>query len=57
MKRFGDAKQRLLSVLDRPQRAALVKAMLTDVLVGATEAREVERVIVVTRRGAPSGSR
>ncbi len=51
VKRFGDAKQRLLSVLDRPQRAALVKAMLTDVLVGATEAREVERVIVVTSEG------
>ena len=32
VKRFGDAKQRLLDALDRPQRAALVKAMLTDVL-------------------------
>ena len=51
VKRFGDAKQRLLTALDRPQRAALVKAMLTDVLVSATEAREVERVIVVTSEG------
>jgi 2-phospho-L-lactate/phosphoenolpyruvate guanylyltransferase len=51
VKRFGDAKQRLLTVLDRPQRAALVKAMLSDVLVAATEAREVERVIVVTSEG------
>lgn len=48
VKRFGDAKQRLLDALDRPQRAALVKAMLTDVL-GATERSElVDRVIVVT---------
>ena len=28
VKRFGAAKQRLLDALDRPQRAALVKAML-----------------------------
>ena len=51
VKRFGDAKQRLLTALDRPQRAALVKAMLTDVLVGATDARNAERVIVVTSEG------
>lgn len=51
VKRFGDAKQRLLTALDRPQRAALVKAMLTDVLVAATEAGSVERVIVVTSEG------
>ena len=51
VKRFGDAKQRLLAGLDRPQRATLVKAMLTDVLVGATDARDVERVIVVTSEG------
>jgi 2-phospho-L-lactate guanylyltransferase len=51
VKRFGDAKQRLLTTLDRPQRAALVKAMLTDVLVAVTDSREVERVIVVTAEG------
>jgi 2-phospho-L-lactate guanylyltransferase len=51
VKRFGAAKQRLLTALDRRQRAALVKAMLTDVLAGATEAAEVERVIVVTSEG------
>jgi 2-phospho-L-lactate guanylyltransferase len=51
VKRFGDAKQRLLDTLDRPQRAALVKAMLADVLVGATGAGGVERVIVVTSEG------
>ena len=32
VKRFGAAKQRLLDRLDRPQRAAIVKAMLADVL-------------------------
>jgi 2-phospho-L-lactate/phosphoenolpyruvate guanylyltransferase len=51
VKRFGQAKQRLLDALDRPQRAALVKAMLTDVLVAVTATDEVERVIVVTAEG------
>src|SRR3954452_11858301 len=51
VKRFGDAKQRLLEALDRPQRAALVKAMLVDVLDAATSADRVERVIVVTGEG------
>jgi 2-phospho-L-lactate guanylyltransferase len=51
VKRFGDAKQRLLATLDRPQRAALVKAMLTDVLRATTAAQSVERVIVVTAEG------
>jgi 2-phospho-L-lactate guanylyltransferase len=48
VKRFGQAKQRLLATLERPQRAALVKAMLSDVLRATTDAREVNRVIVVT---------
>src|SRR5215208_3045400 len=51
VKRFGDAKQRLLTALDRPQRAALVKAMLVDVLDAVTGAGRVERVIVVTGEG------
>jgi 2-phospho-L-lactate/phosphoenolpyruvate guanylyltransferase len=51
VKRFGDAKQRLLAVLDRPQRAALVKAMLADVLGAITHTGAVERVIVVTAEG------
>src|SRR5918995_3072937 len=51
VKRFGDAKQRLLTTLDRPQRAALVKAMLTDVLGAVTDAGGVERVILVTAEG------
>lgn len=48
VKRFGAAKQRLLEALDRPQRAAVVKAMLTDVLDAVTSAESVERVIVVS---------
>lgn len=51
VKRFGAAKQRLLDRLDRPQRAAVVKAMLTDVLVAVTAAESIERVIVVTGEG------
>lgn len=48
VKRFGHAKQRLLEALDRPRRAALVKAMLTDVLAAASNAELVERVVLVT---------
>lgn len=51
VKRFGAAKQRLLDALDRPARAALVKAMLADVLVAASETPLVERLIVVTGEG------
>ncbi len=51
VKRFGFAKQRLLEALDRPRRAALVKAMLSDVLAATADAELVERVIVVTGEG------
>jgi 2-phospho-L-lactate guanylyltransferase len=51
VKRFGEAKQRLLERLDRPQRADLVKAMLADVLAAVCKAQAVERVIVVTGEG------
>ena len=51
VKRFGEAKRRLLEALDRPQRAALVKAMLTDVLAAVSACARVERVIVVTGEG------
>jgi len=51
VKRFGEAKQRLLEALDRPQRAAVVKAMLADVLVAISAAEQVERLIVVTGEG------
>jgi len=48
VKRFGAAKRRLLPALDRRQHAALVAAMLTDVLAAVSRATRVERVIVVT---------
>jgi 2-phospho-L-lactate guanylyltransferase len=51
VKRFGEAKQRLLEALDRPQRAALVKAMLADVFAAVAACTRVERVIVVTGEG------
>jgi 2-phospho-L-lactate guanylyltransferase len=51
VKRFGQAKQRLLGALDGPQRAAIAKAMLADVLAALGRARHVERVIVVTGEG------
>jgi 2-phospho-L-lactate/phosphoenolpyruvate guanylyltransferase len=51
VKRFGSAKQRLLEAVDRPARAALVKAMLADVLSSVCEAERIERVVVVTGEG------
>jgi 2-phospho-L-lactate/phosphoenolpyruvate guanylyltransferase len=51
VKRFGHAKQRLLDALDRPARAAIVKAMLRDVLTAASEATMIERLVVVTGEG------
>lgn len=48
VKRFGAAKQRLLEALDRRRRAALVGAMLTDVLAAVCRARLIEQVVVVT---------
>jgi 2-phospho-L-lactate guanylyltransferase len=51
VKRFGHAKRRLLDSLDRPQRAALLKAMLADVLSATEAANRIERVILVTGEG------
>ncbi len=51
VKRFGRAKQRLLGALDEAQRAAIVEAMLADVLAAIGRAERVERVIVVTGEG------
>jgi 2-phospho-L-lactate guanylyltransferase len=48
VKRFARAKQRLLETLDRRQRAAVVKAMLADVLAAVTAAERIERLIVIT---------
>ena len=51
VKRWGAAKRRLLDRLDRPQRAAVVKAMLGDVLVAVSACDAVERIVVVTGEG------
>jgi 2-phospho-L-lactate guanylyltransferase len=48
VKRFGVAKQRLGEALDRRQRAALLGAMLADVVAAVAQAKLVELVIVVT---------
>lgn len=48
VKDFGDAKQRLVRVLDADQRRALARAMLVDVL-RAVAAAGLDRVWVVTR--------
>jgi len=54
VKRFGAAKQRLAAGVDDERRAAVVAAMLGDVLEAIGEARRIERTIVVTgeRRAA-----
>jgi 2-phospho-L-lactate/phosphoenolpyruvate guanylyltransferase len=48
VKRFAAAKRRLLQAVEPSRRAALVAAMLTDVLSAASGARMIERLIVVT---------
>jgi 2-phospho-L-lactate guanylyltransferase len=48
VKRFGAAKQRLAAGIDDERRAAVVAAMLADVLEAIGEARSIERTIVVT---------
>ena len=51
VKRFAQAKSRLVEAIGPPGRAALLKAMLADVLVAIGESRSVERVVVVTGEG------
>jgi 2-phospho-L-lactate/phosphoenolpyruvate guanylyltransferase len=48
VKRFAHAKRRLLERLDPPTRAALVEAMLTDVLDAVLRAKLLRLTIVVT---------
>jgi 2-phospho-L-lactate/phosphoenolpyruvate guanylyltransferase len=48
VKRFGAAKRRLAAGIDDERRAALVEAMLEDVLEAIGAARSIERTIVVT---------
>jgi 2-phospho-L-lactate guanylyltransferase len=52
VKRFARAKTRLLGELIGPQeRAALLRAMLTDVLAAIERSAAIERVVVVTAEG------
>jgi 2-phospho-L-lactate guanylyltransferase len=52
VKRFARAKTRLLGDAIGPQeRAALLRAMLTDVLAAIPRSKEIERLIVVTGEG------
>ena len=52
VKRFGAAKQRLAAGIDDERRAAVVAAMLEDVLEAIGDARSIERTIVVTSEPA-----
>lgn len=59
VKRFAEAKQRLAAGIDDERRAAVVEAMLGDVLEGIGDARAIERTIIVTsepRAAALAGS-
>ena len=51
IKRFARAKTRVVETIGPPGRAALLRAMLADVLVALDGAREIERVILVTGEG------
>ncbi len=52
VKRFARAKTRLLGdEIGPPERAALLKAMLSDVIAALGETQQVERLIVVTGEG------
>ena len=51
VKRFAHAKTRVVEAVGPPGRAALLRAMLDDVLVALDRSREVERVILVTGEG------
>ena len=51
VKRFARAKTRVVESIGPPGRAAMLRAMLADVLVALDRSREVERVILVTGEG------
>ena len=51
VKRFANAKMRVVETIGPPGRAAVLRAMLADVLVALDRSREVERVIMVTGEG------
>ena len=49
VKNLGDAKQRLAGVLSRPERTALYRAMLEDVLEALAGATSLSGIVLVTR--------
>jgi 2-phospho-L-lactate guanylyltransferase len=51
IKRFAHAKTRVVETIGPPGRAAVLRAMLADVLVALDRSREVERVVLVTGEG------
>ena len=51
VKRFARAKTRVVEAIGPPGRAALLRAMLGDVLIALDRSREIERVILVTGEG------
>lgn len=51
VKRFAHAKTRVVETIGPPGRAAILRAMLADVLVALDRAQEVERVILITGEG------
>lgn len=51
VKRFARAKTRLVETIGPPGRAALLRAMLADVIEALERARQIERVILVTGEG------
>lgn len=51
VKRFARAKTRVVEMIGPPGRAAVLRAMLADVLVALDRSREVDRVIMVTGEG------
>jgi 2-phospho-L-lactate guanylyltransferase len=48
VKEFNNAKQRLAPAMDAPGRAALARAMLTDVLAALKRSRTPDRIVVFT---------
>jgi 2-phospho-L-lactate guanylyltransferase len=54
VKRFASAKRRLAGSIDDARRAELIEAMLRDVLVAISEARMLDRTLVVT--GEPAAA-
>ena len=55
VKKFADAKRRLAAGIDDDQRQGLVAAMLADVLEAVSDARMVERILIVSDEPGAAG--